>query len=86
MDNHKGNHSLVNYLTDLIQQQARMHGEQIQQLLDMQQRNQEQNQQLPPPQARQDNSQAVYEKFRNMEPVDFTSGSDPMVAEELVKS
>ncbi|KAI3443877.1 hypothetical protein Pfo_000542 [Paulownia fortunei] len=73
MDDHEGNHSVVDNLTDLIQQQTRMHGEQIQQLLDMQQRTQEQNQRLPPPQAK-------------MEPVDFTGGSDPMVAEEWVKS
>ena len=86
MDDHEGNHSVVDNLTDLIQQQTRMHGEQIQQLLDMQQRTQEQNQRLPPPQARQDPSQAVYEKFRKMEPVDFNGGSDPMVAEEWVKS
>ncbi|KAI3450341.1 hypothetical protein Pfo_007006 [Paulownia fortunei] len=86
MDDHEGNHSVVDNLTDLIQQQTIMHGEQIQQLLDMQQRTQEQNQRLPPPQARQDPSQAVYEKFRKMEPVDFNSGSDPMVAEEWVKS
>ncbi|KAI3446801.1 hypothetical protein Pfo_003466 [Paulownia fortunei] len=73
MDDHEGNHSVVDNLTDLIQQQTRMHGEQIQQLLDMQQRTQEQNQRLPPPQAK-------------MEPVDFNGGSDPMVAEEWVKS
>ena len=52
MDDHEGNHSVVNNFTDLIQQHTRMQGEQIQQLLDMQQRNQEQNQRLPPPQAR----------------------------------
>ncbi|KAI3473589.1 hypothetical protein Pfo_031464, partial [Paulownia fortunei] len=86
MDDHEGNHCVVANLTDLIQQQTKMHGEQIQQLLDMQQRTQERNQRLPPPQVRQDPSQAVYEKFRKMEPVDFTGGSDLIVAEEWVKS
>ncbi|KAI3443818.1 hypothetical protein Pfo_000483 [Paulownia fortunei] len=71
MDDHEGNHSVVDNLTDLIQQQTKMHGEQIQQLLDMQQRTQEQNQRLPPPQ---------------MELVNFNDGSDPMVAKEWVKS
>ncbi|XP_012837553.1 PREDICTED: uncharacterized protein LOC105958095 [Erythranthe guttata] len=82
---HEGDYNLVDNLAGLIQQQTRMHGEQIQKLFDMQQRTHEQNQQ-PPPQARHDNSLTVYEKFRKMEPVDFYGGSDPMVAEEWVKS
>ncbi|XP_012852337.1 PREDICTED: uncharacterized protein LOC105971946 [Erythranthe guttata] len=82
---HEGDYNLVDNLAGLIQQQSRMHGEQIQKMFDMQQRTHEQNQQ-PPPQARHDNSLTVYEKFRKMEPVDFYGGSDPMVAEEWVKS
>ena len=82
----EGDNNVVGDLTSLIQEQTRMHGEQIQQLLDMQQRTQEQNQQAHAPPIRPDNPQVVYEKFRKMEPSDFYGSSDPIVAEEWVKS
>ncbi|KAG8384073.1 hypothetical protein BUALT_Bualt04G0080100 [Buddleja alternifolia] len=82
----EGGNNVVGNLTNLIQEQTRMHGEQIQQLLDMQQRTQEQNPQAHAPPVRPDNPHAVYEKFRKMEPSNFYGSSDPIVAEEWVKS
>lgn len=52
----------------------------------MHQRVQQQQQQQQPPPVRPDNTLAVYERFRKIDPTDFDGGSNPKVAEEWNKS
>ncbi|XP_073033825.1 uncharacterized protein [Primulina eburnea] len=76
---------VVDELTKLLQDQAKVHGDQIQQLLTMQTTIQGQAQERI--QGATNNSEnGAYDRFRRMNPPDFIGGPDPLLALEWVKA
>ncbi|XP_075473878.1 uncharacterized protein LOC142504924 [Primulina tabacum] len=76
---------VVDEFTKLLQEQAKVHGEQIQQLLTMQTTIQGQVQERV--QGTTNSSEnGAYDRFRRMNPPDFIGGPDPLVALEWVKA
>ncbi|XP_075473990.1 uncharacterized protein LOC142505051 [Primulina tabacum] len=71
---------VVDEFSKLLKEQAKLHGEQIQQLLQMQNegRGREREEVRPEPGA--------YERFRKMKPPEFEGSIDPLVALEWVKA
>ncbi|XP_073279501.1 uncharacterized protein [Primulina huaijiensis] len=74
---------VVDEFRKLLKEQAKVHGEQIQQLLRMQNagRGREREQAMPEP-----SSEGAYERFRKMKPPEFDGSTDPTVALEWVKA
>ncbi|XP_073031332.1 uncharacterized protein [Primulina eburnea] len=73
--------NVVDEFSKLIQEQTKVHGEQIQQLLSMQTTIQGRGQ------GRTEGSEdGAYDRFRRMNPPEFIGGPDPLVALEWVKS
>ncbi|XP_073035210.1 uncharacterized protein [Primulina eburnea] len=73
--------NVVDEFSKLIQEQTKVHGEQIQQLLSMQTTIQGRGQ------GRTEGSEdGAYDRFRRMNPPEFIGGSDPLVALEWIKS
>ncbi|XP_075521371.1 uncharacterized protein LOC142554593 [Primulina tabacum] len=74
---------VVDEFSKLLKEQAKVHGEQILQLLQMQNAGQgrEREQVRPEP-----SSEGAYERFRKMKPPEFEGSTDPMVALEWVKA
>ncbi|XP_075521428.1 uncharacterized protein LOC142554646 [Primulina tabacum] len=74
---------VVGEFSKLLKEQAKVHGEQIQQLLRMQNagRGREREQLRLEP-----NSEGAFKKFRKMKPPEFDGSTDPMVALEWVKA
>ncbi|XP_073031216.1 uncharacterized protein [Primulina eburnea] len=76
---------VVDEFTKLLQDQAKVHGDQIQQLLTMQTTIQGQAQERI--QGATNNSEnGAYDRFRRMNPPDFIGGPDPLLALEWVKA
>ncbi|XP_073056960.1 uncharacterized protein [Primulina eburnea] len=76
---------VVDEFSKLLKEQAKVHGEQIQQLLSIQTPTQGSGQGRG--QGRMESSEDdAYNRFRHMNPPDFIDGSDPLVALEWVKS
>ncbi|XP_075500063.1 uncharacterized protein LOC142538634 [Primulina tabacum] len=76
---------VVDEFSKLSKEQAKVHGEQIQQLLSMQTTTQGRGQGRG--QGRTENSvEGAYDRFRRMNPPDFIGGPDPLVALEWIKS
>ncbi|XP_075515496.1 uncharacterized protein LOC142550146 [Primulina tabacum] len=74
---------VVDELSKLLKKQAMLHGEQIQQLLRMQNAGrggERERVRLEP------SSEGAYERFRKMKPLEFDGSTDPMVALEWVKA
>ncbi|XP_073061845.1 uncharacterized protein [Primulina eburnea] len=73
---------VVGEFSKLLKEHAKVHGEQIQQLLRMHNagRGREREQVRPEP-----GSEGAYERFRKMKPPEFEGSTDPMVALEWVK-
>ncbi|XP_073057433.1 uncharacterized protein [Primulina eburnea] len=79
------NTRVVDEFTKLLQDQAKVHGDQIQQLLTMQTTIQGQAQERI--QGATNNSEnGAYDRFRRMNPPDFIGGPDPLLALEWVKA
>ncbi|XP_073019348.1 uncharacterized protein [Primulina eburnea] len=76
---------VVDEFTKLLQEQAKVHGEQIQQLLTMQMTIQGQVQERVQGTTNSFENGA-YDHFRRMNPPDFIGGPDPLVALEWVKA
>ncbi|XP_075494760.1 uncharacterized protein LOC142532327 [Primulina tabacum] len=74
---------VVGEFSKLLKEQAKVHGEQIQQLLQMQNagREREREQVRPEP-----SSEGAFERFRKMKPPEFDGSTDHMVALEWVKA
>ncbi|XP_073313464.1 uncharacterized protein [Primulina huaijiensis] len=76
---------VVDEFSKLLKEQAKVHGEQIQQLLSMQTSTQDRGQGRG--QGRTESAEGgSYELFRRMNPPEFIGGPDPLVALEWVKS
>ncbi|XP_073015543.1 uncharacterized protein [Primulina eburnea] len=76
---------VVDEFTKLLQEQAKVHGEQIQKLLTMQTTIQGQVQERV--QGTTNSSEnGAYDRFRRMNPPEFIGGPDPLVALEWVKA
>ncbi|XP_073049492.1 uncharacterized protein [Primulina eburnea] len=76
---------VVDEFTKLLQDQVKVHGDQIQQLLTMQTTIQGQAQERI--QGATNNSEnGAYDRFRRMNPPDFIGGPDPLLALEWVKA
>ncbi|XP_073035232.1 uncharacterized protein [Primulina eburnea] len=77
--------NVVDDFSKLIQEQAKVHGEQIQQLLSMHTSTQVRGRGrvLGTTEGSED---GAYDRFRRMNPPDFVGGSDPLVALEWIKS
>ncbi|XP_075494756.1 uncharacterized protein LOC142532321 [Primulina tabacum] len=76
---------VVDEFSKLLKEQAKVHGEQIQQLLSMQTTTQGRGQGRG--QGRTENSvEGAYDRFRRMNPPDFIGGPDPLVALEWIES
>ncbi|XP_073018392.1 uncharacterized protein [Primulina eburnea] len=76
---------VVDEFTKLLQEQAKVHGEHIQQLLTMQSTIQGQVQERV--QGTTNSSEnGAYDRFRRMNPPEFIGGPDPLVALEWVKA
>lgn len=64
-----------------MHQQAKIHGEQIQQLLTIQQ-NQQEQEQVGEPLREEHSTEGAYDWFRRMNPLAFAGSSNPSVAED----
>ncbi|XP_075515782.1 uncharacterized protein LOC142550594 [Primulina tabacum] len=76
----------VDDFAQLLQQQAKVHGEQIQQLLEMQRTTQEQAQAQAIVHRHGPVQTDVYDRFRRLNPPEFMGSTDPAIAEEWIKS
>ncbi|XP_075486262.1 uncharacterized protein LOC142525862 [Primulina tabacum] len=76
----------VDDFTQLLQQQVKVHGEQIQQLLEMQRTTHEQAQAQDIVHRHVPVQTEVYDRFRRFNPPEFMGSNDPAVAKEWIKS
>ncbi|XP_075494726.1 uncharacterized protein LOC142532291 [Primulina tabacum] len=76
----------IDDFAQLLQQQAKVHGEQIQQLLEMQRTTHEQAQAQAIVHRHGPVQTDVYDRFRRLIPPEFMGSTDPAVAEEWIKS
>ncbi|XP_073019743.1 uncharacterized protein [Primulina eburnea] len=74
---------VVDEFSKVLKEKAKVHGEQIQQLLSLHTSTQGRGRVLGTTESSED---GAYDRFRRMNPHDFVSGSDPLVALEWIKS
>lgn len=78
---------VVDEFSSLLQQQAKVHSEQIQKLLNIQKQTQQQMQPRGRGQVRHEEmTEGVYDRFHRMNPPEFSGSTDPMAALEWVKA